>query len=343
MRSNKPRSVTLKQVAQHAGVSQTTASLVLNDSPSIPESTRQKIFAAIKELGYIYDRSAANLRSKSPSAPGLLLSDLDSTFSRELLCGVQTELTKKGQTVLFGASFGSLERQEQLIGSMLEQRVGGMILSLAPNTPLSAIERIRRLGITVILIGDNIPEAHCDCLSLDNRQGGKLATEFLLDKGHRQIALLGGATPLSAWQGIWQGHQTALRKAGITPNDSLRLAGPATCENGFFLAQKALSSPNKPTAFLCCNDAVALGAVTCLKESGLQPGMDVVAIRLANSAETTAPTLNNVVFSPRLLGCKAAQLLHNRLSGLDTGPQTILLPPELQVRTSGQPEICLFM
>ena len=332
MRSNRPRSVTLKQVAQHAGVSQTTASLVLNDSPSIPEVTRQKIFAAIKELGYIYDRSAANLRSKAPAAPGLLLADLDDTFSREVLCGVQEKLTQKGQTVLFGASFGSLEAQKRLIDTMLEQRVGGIILSLAPSTPLTVIERIKRLGVTIILIGDNIPEAHCDYLGLDNRKGGKLATEYLLSQGHRQIAFLGGTEASPAWQERLQGYQDALQKADITPDSSLILKGAVTREGGFTLAQKALALPNKPTALLCYNEVVALGARAYSQKCSRQPESGIGLISFAETPETADPRLNNVVFSPRLLGSKAAQLLHNRLSGLDTGPQAILLPPELLVR-----------
>lgn len=332
MRSSKPHSVTLKQVAQHAGVSQTTASLVLNDSPSIPEVTRQKIFAAIRELGYIYDRSAANLRSKAPAAPGLLLADLDDTFSREVLCGVQSELTKKGQTVIFGASFGSPDAQERLIAAMLEQRVGGLILSLLPNTPLGVIERIKRLGTKVILIGDNLPEAHCDYLGLDNQAAGRLATEHLLQKGHRQIAFLSGVASSPDCQARREGYQTALRKAGMAPTESLLLEGAPTQESGFALAKKALSLTNKPTAFLCCNNVVALGALKYIQSCGLQSGTAIDLVSFADSPETAAPALSSILFSPRLLGGKAAQLLHNRLSGLDTGPQTILLPPELLVR-----------
>ena len=187
--------VTLQQVAQHAGVSRATASLVVRGSRKISDATREKVFDAIHELGYVYDRVAANLRSRTSSTVGLIIMELANSFYSELLMGIHHELDKFGQTVFLGTTFDSHDVQERLISTMLEHRVGGIILSAVPGSKPATVNRIQSLGIPVVLVGRQLPGTQCDYVGVDNIRGGWIATRHLIELGHRRIAFLGRPIP----------------------------------------------------------------------------------------------------------------------------------------------------
>src|SRR4051812_48447680 len=120
MKRKKGSRVTLKDVAEHAGVSRATASLIVRNSPNVSDQTRKKVLAAMDELGYVYDRVAANLRSKRSSTVGVIFTDIANTFFSDFLKGVTTTLEAEGYTVLLGTTFDSEEKQVRLLSTMLE-------------------------------------------------------------------------------------------------------------------------------------------------------------------------------------------------------------------------------
>lgn len=328
--------ITLLQVAKHAGVSRATASLVVRGSTKISESTRKKVLNSIKDLGYIYDRIAANLRSKSSSTVGLIIMDLANPFYSEVLIGIHQELTKCGQTVILGTTFNSYETQSRLLSTMLEHRVGGIILFAVPGSKSEIIEQILLWGIPVVLVGRKVPEANCDYVGVDNVIGGQLAVDHLIQKGHRRIAFLGGPSQITSWQERKQGYDNAQRQAGIPLDTSLVLEGPVTRESGVELIQQILRIPAPPTAVFCYNDIVALGAMMKLKEMGLIPGRDIGIIGFDDIPEANllSPKLTTISSFPQFMGIQAATLLHKRMEGLSIEPQSIILQPKLIVRES---------
>ena len=332
----KHKHITLLQVANHAGVSRATASLVVRDSKKPSDSTREKVLNSIQVLGYIYDRVAANLRSKSSSTVGLIIMDLANPFYSELLIGIHQELTKYGQAVILGTTFNSYDTQSRLLATMLEHRVGGIILFAVPGSKNEIIEQILYWDIPVVLVGRKIPEANCDYVGVDNVIGGQLAVDHLIQKGHRRIAFLGGPSQLTSWQERKQGYDNAHRQAGIAIDTSLVIEGPVTRESGVELIQQILRIPDPPTAIFCYNDIVALGAMMKLKEMGLTPGRDIGIIGFDDIPEATmlTPRLTTISSFPRLMGVQAGTLLHNRMQGLNIEPQSIILQPKLIVRES---------
>jgi len=333
---NQKKHVTLQQVAKHAGVSRATASLAVRSSPKISETTREKVFTSMRELGYVYDRVAANLRSKSSSTVGLIIMELANPFYSELLVGIHQELDKFGQTVLLGTTFDSLTIQNRLLSTMMEHRVGGIILSAVPGCPGEAIEPVRSWGIPVVLVGRKVPGVDCDYVGVDNVAGGQLAVNHLLGKGHRRIGFLGGLAKMSSWQGRKQGYDDALCQAGIAIDDSLVIEGPSTMECGVKLIQQILRVPNPPTAIFCYNDVLAIGAMMKMKEMGLTPGRDIAIVGFDDIPEAAifTPKLTTVSSAIRLMGIHAATLLHGRMEGLDIEPQNIVVQPELIIRDS---------
>lgn len=334
MKQEKRSHVTLQQVAQHAGVSRATASLALRGSSSISAATREKVQSSMQALGYVYDRVAANLRSKDSSTVGLIIMELANPFYSELLVGIHHELDTAGKTVILGTTFDSYDIQDRLLSTMLEHRVGGIILSAVPGSPMEPIDRIRRLGIPVVLVGRRPANANCDYVGIDNDLGGQIAVDYLAKKWHRRIAFVGGYSLLSSWQGRKRGYDTALRLAGLPIDETLVVESPATRQGGYEAISKVLEVENPPTAVFCYNDAIAIGAMMRLRELGLTPGQDIAIVGFDDIPEAAiiSPKLTTVSSFPRLLGIHAARLLHARMESPDADPKTIILRPELIVR-----------
>lgn len=336
MQPNKPNRITLLDVAKNAGVSRATASLVLRGSSNITEATRDKVLASMHQLGYVYDRVAANLRSRTSNTVGLIIMELANPFYSELLVGIHQELDKFGYTVILGTTFDSGVIQDRLLSTMLEHRVGGIILSAVPGSSSEAIEQFKRLGIPVVLVGRKLPEAEFDYVGVDNRLGGQIAVEHLIQNGHRRIAFLGGVSQLSNWQGRKEGYISALRLAGLEIDPSLILESPATREGGIEVIQKVLNHPNPPTAAFCYNDTIAIGAMMKMKDMGMIPGKDLAIVGFDDIPETEiiSPKLTTISSAPRLMGVHAAHLLHDRMEGSTLASQAIVLEPKLILRES---------
>jgi LacI family transcriptional regulator len=335
-RENKTR-VTLQQVADHAGVSRATVSLIIRGSKSISEATREKVLASMRQLGYVYDRNAANLRSKrSSNTVAVLITEIANPFFSELLEGIHHTLDQEGYTVILGTTFDSYEKQDNLLSNMLEYRVGGVILSPVTESSQETFERLTDWGIPVVLVTKEPPQSKYDYVGSDYVVGGEMAVEHLIQKGHKRIAFLGGPSESSAWKGRLQGYCNALKRAGLEFDETLLFESPVSREGGVNVIRKVLRHPNQPTAAFCFNDVVAFGVMIGLKEAGLTPGQDfaVVGYDDIHEAALFTPALTTIKSSPRLIGKIAADLLHQRIKGLDSEPQRILINPELVVRDS---------
>ncbi|CAM3654632.1 MULTISPECIES: LacI family DNA-binding transcriptional regulator [Brevibacillus] len=337
MNKKKRARVTLQQVADHAGVSKTTASLIVrNKVQNISEATQKRVLAAMSDLGYVYDRVAANLRSQSSSTVGMIITEIANPYFSELLEGVHQELDKHGYTVLLGTTSESGAKQDSLLSTMLEYRVSGVILCPATKSSLDTINRLEKWGIPVILIGKEISGADCDYVGVDFAPGSKVAVEHLISAGHRRIALLGGPTEASSWKARKEGYGQAFQEAGLSVDETLMVGSPMTRDGGLNAVRQLLKHPDPPTAIFCYNDVIAFGAMVGLQEAGLTPGQDIAVVGFDNlkEAATSIPSLTTVSSCPQLIGTYAADLLHQRIMGLDIEPQRIIIKPELIVRTS---------
>jgi LacI family transcriptional regulator len=333
---NKSR-VTLEDVARHAGVSRATASLVARNSTLIAEKTRQKVLRSMKELGYVYDRIASNLRSRSSYIVGVIITEIANPYFSELLAGVHQKLDRDGYTVILGTTYGSREKQEKLISTMMENRVGGMILSPTAEFSPELVGRIREWGIPVVMFAREVSTGtEFDYIGVDNVQGGYMATEHLIGRGHRRIAYLGGTPASSAWRHRREGYRKALELHGLPQDDRLILNTPDTREGGRQGVLELFAGIEPPTALFCYNDIVALGAMQGLRQMGLEPGRDVAVIGFDNIPETeqTFPRLTTISAFPKKIGMMAAELLHERMNGLDRQPFRQIIAPELVVRES---------
>ncbi|KRF52402.1 LacI family transcriptional regulator [Bacillus sp. Soil745] len=336
MKQSKKGRVTLQQVAKHAGVSTSTASLIVRNNPRISEATRKKVLKSMHELGYVYDRIAANLRSQSSDTVGIIITDISNTFFSEFLIGVHDALDEVGYTVLLGTTFDSVAKQDHLLSTMMEHRVGGLILCPVSESSQDTIERLNEIDTPMVLAVRELPGVNSDYVGIDYPEGARIAVDHLLGKGHKRIALLGGIKESSTWIERMEGYREALSRAGLEVDESLVIDSAPTREGGLEAVLKVLDNPNPPTAIFCFSDLIAFGVMQGLMMKGITPGKDIDIVGFDNVpvAEIYHPPLTTISSFPRRIGKEAANLLYQQMEKIEREQQRIILNPELIIRES---------
>src|SRR5215469_15465731 len=188
--AGRPR-VTLKDVARAAGVSKATVSLVLRESPLVHAETRARVLGEMRRLGYVYNRAAANLRRQHSSNVALVINDLSNPFFAEFAAGVDEALAAAGYVTLLGSTGESTARQHAVLSSLMQHDLAAIILSPAEGSDAEQVQSAVGTHTPLLvfnreLSGSNRVHVSWDFLGLDNRRGAYLATQHLLDLGHRR-------------------------------------------------------------------------------------------------------------------------------------------------------------
>ena len=330
------KKVTLVDVARHAGVSRATASLVLRKSPLVADKTREKVLASMRALGYVYNRSAASLRSRRSQAIGLVITDITNPFFAELAVSIETQLSDAGYAVLLSNTMEDTAKQERLLHVMNGHQVDGVFLCPAQETTGETIELLQRWRLPGVMVARYIPGVEYDYAGVDNQAGAAQAVEHLYARGHRRIAFLGGHPMSSARRDRYRGYLDALRRLGLEAPPDLSVTSPATRRGGYEALVRLLDLPEPPTAVLCYNDVVAFGALHALQARHRTPGRDfgVVGFDDVADASLVRPALTTVAIEPDRIGRAATDLLLARIESPDTPPRRIILPTRLVVRAS---------
>ncbi|MFS0575172.1 LacI family DNA-binding transcriptional regulator [Sporosarcina sp. 179-K 3D1 HS] len=332
----KKNRVTLQEVAKHAGVSRSTASLIVRNSPTISEATRKKVLASMNELGYVYDRVAANLRSQRSTTIGIIITDIANTFYSDLFIGIHEELEKEGYTGLLGTTFDLHSKQDRLISTMLEHRVGGIILVPVSGNGQETAERLQKLDIPVVLTVRELPESDFDYVGVDYSEGTQLIINHLIDKGHRRIAFIGGRVESSTWTERMKGFRLAHEGKELHMDDSLVFPGAINKQAGIEAAEELLKQhqDHLPTAIFCFSDLVAFGVILGLRRAGIAIGKDIEVVGFDNvpESEIVQPPLTTVSSFARQIGTEAANLLQRRITNTGKKTEKIIIQPELIIR-----------
>jgi LacI family transcriptional regulator len=327
-------SVTLLDVAQRAGVSRATASLVLRESPLVARSTRERVHAAVAELGYVYNRRAASLRASRTKTVGLIVCELTNPFFAELTVGVDAALDAGGYVAFVANTAESIERQQRFLQRMREQNVDGVVVCPAAGTRLDVLHQLQQWRMPCVQTLRFLSEREGDYAGSDYELGLEQVTEHLVRLGHRRIAFLTGDKQHSATRERRAGFTNAMRRHRL--DDGLVLEIPLTRRAGAEAVEILLNRIDRPTAAICYNDVVALGMLMGLHARGLTPGKDLAVTGVDDIPEAamSLPGLTTVSTSPREVGKVAAELLLRRIADPQGSPERVVLPTRLIVRQS---------
>ena len=256
--------VTLMDVARHCGVSRATVSLVLNDSPLVAAKTRDRVRAAMTELGYVYNRAAASLRTQHSDAIGVVLTNITNPYFAEFAAGLQDTLTSSGTVPLLAVSGEDRDLQHRLVRSLVERNVDGIVLVPAHGTTPSDLPDL--LGTPLVLLARRLNGLDVDYVGAQNRDGGYAAAEHLYSHGCRRIAFVGGFTDSSAREERAGGVAAFLNDHGL----SLHADHSVVCEPARPQAREAamglLTKDPKVDGIVCFSDVVAFGVLDAIAD-----------------------------------------------------------------------------
>ncbi len=328
--------VSIKEVAEHAGVSAATVSLVLNDKGSISDKTRKHVRNSARELGFILNKSASRLRSGQSLLIGLVVNDISNPFFAELSANVETEAASAGYLSVIANTQDDRDTQRSVIETMIGQGVAGLIISSATGSQEADFDVIRENGIPFVLCVRDFPGYAADFIGFDNFQAGVMAGEHILDRGCRRIAFMGGLVGNTNRIRRCEGVKYAMQRRDPDLTLVRDLSGPATRQFGQDAALDLLAQDPDTSAIVCFNDYVAIGAYAALYKMGRKVGRDVAVIGFDNLPESAAwnPPLTTVELFPRAIGSRAAEALIERIRDNQRPPERIYLAPKLIVRES---------
>lgn len=327
---------TIRDVAKRAGVATMTVSRVINNSGYVSEATRAKVEAAVEELGYVPNMLGPSLRFNQTNTLALLVTDITNPFWTTIARGAEDAAHSKGYSVILCNSDESPEKQEQYLAMLLKRQIDGILLAPACSAA-EPVELIKKQGVPVVVLDRSVPVSDVDIIRGDSFGGASQMTKYLLDLGHRQIAILSGPQAVSTSSDRVAGYRQALLEAGLQPNEDNIFWGHYTPTSGYNMTQKILAATSRPTAIFAANNFIAIGALRALRDAGFQVPVDMSVVSFDDIPETISidPFLTVVTQPTYEMGYRAAELLLTRLAS--EGPteyQSILLPTEIIVRRS---------
>ena len=327
---------TLRTVADKLGVSTATVSLAMRDSRKISVAMRERVKAALVEEGYVYQRSAAGLRTSRTDTIGVIVNNVSDPFFSTLLASLEDALAKAGRTVFLCNTDESVARQTEFIRKMSEYNADGIIVSPAIRSTPEDFRPKGGLMPPLVFVSRALFGLGFDHVVNDDYEATVLPMNHLLGMGHRRIAFVGGDPSLSGFQERLRGYRAALERASIDFDDTLVRPSVPTRRSGFQAAGWIAALEPRPTAAIGYNDAVALGLSAGLRREGLVPGRNfaLVGHEDVEEASLANPPLTVTTVSRDEMGRKAASALLERIEQPGAPPRRIVLDTELIVRES---------
>src|ERR1700722_2886040 len=326
-----PRPARIRDVAELAEVSVATVSRVLNGDPNVDVGLRERVRAAVAQLGYRPNRLARNLRRQQMDAIGIVVPDIENPHFAEMVRIIEEHALAHGHRVLVCNTDEDVDRQAACLRMLADERVSGIVLS--PSDPAGSIDQLRDLGIPVVAIDRALKHAATDAVVADNVPAVQAATQRLIDAGHRSVAFVGGLSEVETGSERQEGYLAAIEGAGLRPV----LANGGFRRDAAHAAVTELLSHEEPvSALVVANNLMALGAMAAVRDAGLRVPDDIAVIAVDNPpwAELLDPPLTVLGQPIREMATRAIELLMRRLQGERFPPVREVLPLELIVRRS---------
>lgn len=326
------RRPTIIDVAARAGVSKSTVSLVLQDSPLVRDDKREAVRRAMADLGYFYNRSAANLRSSNVGLIGLVINDLRNPFFTEFATSAQMAFSARGFATVIANTGEDPQLQAQVVGSMIEHGVSALLISPTYGAEEASFGPLARAGLPVIQVLRKVADtARFPLASLDYARGGRLAARHLVETGARRIAFVGGLADRPITRERMEGYLATMAEAGL-PAFTL----PGRPSRAFGREAAAALIEAGADAAMCFNDLTALGLMSGFAERGRTVGQDFRLVGFDDIEECAQsfPQLTSVRCHIDRFGREVAATL---LDWLETGtrpPPETRAPVELIARAS---------
>jgi LacI family transcriptional regulator len=328
--------VSIKDVAERAGVALGTVSNVLNRPEKVAGATRQRVLGAIEELGFVRNDAARQLKAGKSNSIGFLLLDVRNPFFTDVARGTEERAAAHGLAVLLANSDENAEREAAYLNLFEQQRVQGVLVSPVGDV-FDRLERLHNHGITTVLVDRTADGRPFSSVSVDDVTGGYLAVSHLIDQGCRRIAYVGGPLTIRQVADRLEGAHQAVAEAGDVGLEVM-LQDALTVESGRAAGAAVVRrrKDRRPDGVFCANDLMAVGVLqsfTVLERIDMPRDIALIGYDDIDFASATAVPLSSIRQPSVLMGRTAVDLLLEQISRA-AEPHGVVFQPELVVRTS---------
>jgi LacI family transcriptional regulator len=331
-------SVTMRDVARLAEVSSMTVSRVLSGAPHVAADTRRRVEAAVAQLGYVPNGLARGLSRRRTGTIGLVVPDIGNPFFMLVVRGAEEAARRTGNHVILCNTQGDLDRERRHLEDLLAFRVDGVVIAPVGDTSRPHLALLMRNGVPYTLVDRSVAGARGDLVRGDGVSGARLLVGYLIELGHRRIALVTGSDTVSTARERLVGYREALDDAG-TPFDPDLVVEASAIERHAArgAASRVLDLRDPPTAIFAVNNMAAIGVAEAARDRHLAIPDDLGLVCF-DDIELSAqldPFLTVFAQPAETFGTVALQLLLDRIAGrTDLRDRTVVLPGELVVRRS---------
>lgn len=334
--------VSIIDVAKQAGVSVSTVSLVLRQKGKISNATIDKVHAAIDALGYVHNVAAANLRANTSNLIGLILRDFSDSFSIKVMASIVQELEKQGYMVFLGQPLNDGEHLERCLLSFKQQGVAGVIYLASDTRSTTLPAQIRECPLPLVVVSQTLLDEPCNLVMRDNRQAANLATRYLIERGHRNIAYIGGIEGDLIRQQRLSGFRSAMAQYGLVLREESTPACSDDTRAAGYAVRELLEKNSTITALLCHSPDAMIGSISGIHQTGHTVGKDVflsqqvalVGFEDMLHVNLTSPSFTYVSSASEETGRQAAGLIMRKLKEPTLQTQRITLSGQLIARES---------
>lgn len=327
---------TIEDVAAIAGVSIATVSRAINEPAKVADATRRRVNDAIARTGYTTNAMARSLRMRRANMILILAPDVGDPNFSNILVGLETEASKRGYGVLIGNTQHDPTRETDYLRFISSNQADGLIL-LTGHLPFGIGHDGPEARLPpMVAVNEPVPGERVPFVGVDNFEGARIAAEHLISQGHRRIAFIGRASNREVNELRERGYRAALGNAGIAIDPGLILDGDGTTESGRQAAEHMFVRDVLPSAFLCVNDATALGVIIALNARGydLPRQFSVMGFDDISFASFVTPSLTTMKQPRSKIGEAAMDLLLAVVEGREPQQRQVLLRSELILRNS---------
>ncbi len=325
---------TIKEVSRRAHVSPSTVSRVLNETVPVADDTRRRVLDAVKELNYQPNVFARGLVTNRSGGIGVVLNEISSPYYAGLIGGVEVVVEEAGGHLLVSSGHADANKEREAVAFLRQRRSDAIIVQVDAASDDDLL-RWAKTGPPLIVFGRDVAELKGRCVYLDNEQGGFLATQHLIDHGHRRVAHVAGPLWIQDSRARLRGYRRALQANGLSFDELLVVEGDFAEAGGQLAMTQLLARNTGISAVFVGNDQMALGALTALRQAGCRVPQDVSLVGYDDVlfARYLSPALTTVRQPLYEMGQTAARLAVATLQREETEVKH-KFEPELVVRAS---------
>ena len=331
---------TIKDVAKMAGVSTTTVSHVINKTRFVAKETEELVRTAIQALHYSPSAVARSLKVNTTKSIGMIVTTSEAPYFAEIIHAVEEHCYRHGYSLFLCNTQNNPEKIKNHLEMLAKKRVDGLLV-MCSEYGQDSLDVLSHFSSLPMVVMDWGPNAKTDIIEDNSFLGGYLATRYLIDCGHKEIGIIAGELTKTTAKTRYEGFIKAMQEAKLPIRENWIMEGFFEPEDGYECMNKILRQDSLPTAVFCCNDVMALGAISAITEKNLRVPDDISIIGYDNihASRFYAPPLTTIHQSKSRLGAQAVNLLFKRITEKnenkpDSTPHRIEIQPELVIRKS---------